>query len=433
MVFLYTRDSMSELYDVIVIGGGASGMMAAGRAAEFGKRVLLLEKNKKLGEKLRISGGGRCNITNAEYDERHLLKYYGKSEQFLYSLFMQFGVRDTFVFFESRGLPLIVEAHNRTFPATQKAEDVVRILTEYMEKGGVEVKTHSPVTQIHTKENIITGVSCGKEEYKAKEYIIATGSISHPETGSTGDGFKWLTDLGHTIEEPTPTVVPLSIKDEWVHSLAGVSLEDMKITFFVDDKKSFMLKGKILFTHFGLSSPLILNNAYKVKDLLHTGIVTAKIDAFPAFDQGVLEKRLVVVFDEHKNKELKNIIKEIVPDGIHKGVGILLSEIIDVSTKIHSVTKEQRKSIAQLLKALPLSVEGLMGFDRAVVADGGVPLSEIDMRTMQSKKIHNLLVTGDMLHVNRPSGGFSLQLCWSTGYVAGSTVGKSRKVYQNLA
>ncbi len=415
---------MQEIYDVIVIGGGASGMMAAGRAAERGKRVLLLEKNKKLGEKLRISGGGRCNITNAEHDERQLLKKYGKSEQFLYSLFMQFGVRDTFIFFESRDLPLVVEAHNRTFPATQKAEDVVRVLTEYMKQGSVAVVTHSPVTHVSVERGVIVSVTCGKEVYRAKEYIFATGSVSHPETGSTGDGLKWLTNLGHTVEDPTPTVVPLAIKEEWVHALAGTSLEDMKITFFVDEKKAFMLKGKILFTHFGISSPLILNNAYKVKDLLHTGIVTARIDAFPGLDQGVLEKQLLAIFDEHKNKELKNIIKEIVPDGIHKGVSMLLAELLDISTKVHSITKDQRKVIAQLLKALPLTVEGLMGFDRAVVADGGVLLEEVDMRTMRSKKVSNLLLTGDILHINRPSGGFSLQLCWSTGYVAGNSVGK---------
>lgn len=415
---------MTECYDLIVIGGGASGMMAAGRAAERGLSVLLLEKNKRLGEKLRISGGGRCNITNAEHDERVLLKKYGKSEQFLYSLFMQFGVRETFVFFESRNLPLVVEAHKRAFPASHSAEDVVRVLTEYVEQGKVEVRYKSPVTQITMKHGCITSVFCGGTEYVAKEYVIATGSVSHPETGSTGDGLRWLTSLGHTIQEPTPTVVPLAIKDDWVHTLAGVSLEMMKVTFFVDEKKAFTLKGKLLFTHFGISGPLILNSAHKVADLLPAGIVTGALDMFPELDQGALEKQLLTVFDEHKNKEFKNIVKEIVPEGVQKGITMILSEHIDMSTKVHSITKEDRKTVARLLKTLPFTVEGLMGFDRAVVADGGVPLEEIDMRTMRSKKISNLLVTGDMLHINRPSGGFSLQLCWSTGYVAGSQAGK---------
>lgn len=423
---------MAEMYDLIVVGGGASGMMAAGRAGERGLRVLLLEKNKKLGEKLRISGGGRCNITNAEQDEKVLLKKYGKAEQFLYSLFSQFGVMETYNFFESRQLPLVVEANNRVFPKSQKAEDVVTVLDTYMKEGNVQVLIHSPVTKILSKNSSITSILCGTNEYVAKEYLFATGSVSHKETGSTGDGFKWLTSFGHTIQEPTPTVVPLAIHEEWVKSLAGISLDDIKIHFFTSSeetpheskKKQFSLHGKILFTHFGISGPLILNNAYKVADLLHAGQVTATIDIFPHLNEGDLEKKIISIFDLHKNKALKNVIKDFVPVGAHKGVTLLLSSILDISKKIHSVTKEERKIIVRLLKALPLTVEGLMGFDRAVVADGGMPLTEVDLRTMRSKKVNNLLVTGDLLHINRPSGGYSLQLCWSTGYVAGSSAGK---------
>ncbi len=423
-LFGYTKISfMNGMYDLIVIGGGASGMMAAGRAAERGLRVLLLEKNKKTGEKLRISGGGRCNITNREIDERVLLKKYGRAEQFLYSLFIQFGVHDTFVFFESHGLPLVVEANNRTFPKSQKAEDVVATLFAYMEQGSVEVVCGAKVTKVIAKNARISSVFVGAKEYKAHEYVIATGGVSHPETGSTGDGFAWLRNLGHTVEEPTPTIVPLAIKEEWIHLLAGVSQKDSKITFFVDTKKQFILRGTILFTHFGISGPLILNNAYKVSELMHTGQVTACIDMYPSLDIGALEKSIIALFDGNKNKELKNVIKEIVPDGMHKGVLMLLSTVVDVSVKVHSVTKEDRKRIVRLFKAMPLTVEGLMGLDRAVVADGGVPLEEIDMRTMRSKKVHNLFITGDLLHINRPSGGFSLQLCWSTGYVAGSKAG----------
>lgn len=414
---------MQKVYDVIVVGGGASGMMAAGRAAERGLLVLLLEKNKKLGEKLRISGGGRCNITNAEKDERVLLKKYGKGEQFLYSLFMQFGVQDTFIFFESRNLPLVVEANNRVFPKSQKAEDVVRVLTDHMKKGDVEVLTGSPVTNVSTKNGAIESVTSGGKVYVAKEFIFATGSVSHPETGSTGDGFTWLKDCGHTIASPTPTIVPLSVLDEWVTMLAGTSLSTTKITFFSEAKKQFVLTGKILFTHFGISGPLILNNAYRVADLLHNGVVTATIDLFPDLDLGALEKKVIAIFDANKNKELKNILKEIVPEGVHKGVGLVLSSFLDISTKVHSITKEERKALVRNLKGLPLTIEGLMGFDRAVVADGGVPLEEIDLRTMRSKKINNLFVTGDLLHINRPSGGYSLQLCWSTGHVAGSKIG----------
>lgn len=414
------RKSTEILYDLIVVGAGASGMMAAGRAAERGLRVLLLEKNKRVGEKLRISGGGRCNILNAEEDERVLLKKYGKAEQSLYSLFSQFGVKETTHFFTSKGLSLVIENNKRAFPSTHKAEDVVNILVKYMEKHNVTIRHMTPVTKVIMKDNTVTSLVSGKEEFFAKEYIFATGSVSHPETGSTGDGFNWLSMLGHTVAEPTPTIVPLAVKEKWVKELAGVSLDGMKITFFVDGVKSFSLTGKVLFTHFGISGPLILNNAHKVADLLHTGEVTATIDAAMQSDFPILEKTIVSVFDANKNKTLKNVVKEFVFNGMQKGVTTILEEYMDVDTKVHSVTKDERKKIVHLLKALPLTIEGLMGFDRAVVADGGVPLDEIDMKTMRSKKVSNLLVTGDLLHINRPSGGYSLQLCWTTGWVAGN-------------
>ncbi len=459
---------MNSSYDLIVVGGGASGLMAAGRAASRGLRVLLLEKNKRLGEKLRISGGGRCNITNAEEDERVLLKKYGKAEQFLYSLFTQFGVKSTFSFFESRNLPLVVEPGKRAFPKTEKAEDVVRVLEAYIKKSGVEVRTNCPVTKVVTKNGAIASVQCGSEQFgdahcrqfTATDYLFATGGVSHPETGSTGDGFKWLETLGHTVAEPTPTLVPLAIKEQWVKDLSGVSLDPMKITFFADmpseldessdggkkpfgsacpersrrthrkqfgsaHRKQFSLEGKILFTHFGISGPLILNSSYKVADLLHTGVVTATIDAYPRTDLGALEKKLLAVFDANKNKTLKNIIKDIVPDGMQRGIVTLIAGRMDVMTKVHSVTKEDRKRIVRLLKELPVMIEGLMGFDRSIVADGGLPLEEIDMKTMRSKIVPNLLVTGDLLNINRPSGGYSLQLCWSTGYVAGEHARKA--------
>ena len=410
-------------YDLIVIGGGASGMMAAGRASERGLRVLLVEKNKRLGEKLRISGGGRCNITNAEDDERRLLKMYGDAEQFLYSLFAQFGMKDTFHFFESRGLPLVIEAGKRAFPHTYKAEDVVGVLEAYLKKGGVDIRTYATVTKISTQDGKIESVLCGKEIFTAMDYLFATGSLSRPETGSTGDGFTWLTSLGHTVAKPTPTLVPLRVKEQWVKDLAGVSLSAMKITFSTDEKKSLVLSGKILFTHFGLSGPLILNSAHTVKGLLESGVVTATIDACPHMDLGGLERYVVATFDAHKNKSLRNIMKDIVVEGVHKGVLTLLSERMNIETKVHSVTKDERKYLVHLIKKLPMTIEGLMGFDRAVVADGGVPLEEIDMKTMRSKKISNLLIMGDLLHINRPSGGYSLQLCWSTGWVAGSHAG----------
>lgn len=410
------------VYDVAVVGGGASGMLAAGRAAERGLRVLLLEKNRNLGEKLRITGGGRCNITNAEFDRQVLLSNYGEAKDFLFSPFSQFGVQSTFDFFTAQGLPLITEARKRAFPKTQKAEDVVIALERYLKTTGVIIKTKTPVSKVIVRKDKICGVEAGGIEYSIKSLIVATGGLSHPETGSTGDGMRWLSKLGHTVRQPSPTAVPLAVAEDWVKELFGVSLSFMKITFFLDDKKVFSKTGKILFTHFGLSGPLIINSAGKVKGLLSKGKVTAKIDAFPDTDLGSLEKQIVKVFDANKNKDLKNIFSEIVPEGMDQAILSLVDIVEDI--KVHSVTKEQRKIIVHLLKALPVTITGLMGYDRAIVSDGGVLLSEIDTKTMQSKIHPNLFITGDLLDINRQSGGFSLQLCWTTGYVAGSHVGE---------
>jgi len=408
-------------FDVIVIGGGASGMMAAGTAASRGKRVLLLEKNRTLGEKLKITGGGRCNITNAEYDQEVLLRNYGTAKDFLYSPFSQFGIKDTFTFFESRNLPLIVEARKRAFPASHKALDVYKTMEKYIKTGGVTIKTDARVERIETKNGKITGVVASGKQYQAHSYIFATGGLSHPETGSTGDGFSWLQKIGHTVKKPTPTIVPLAVEDAWVKSLPGISLTFMKITFFADGKKAFSKTGKILFTHFGFSGPLILNSAGKVHDLLlGGGEVTARIDCYPDTELGALNDKIIAVFDTNKNKMLKNIFTEIVPPGTAQAILSLLS--VDTSKKVHSITKEERKEIVHLLKALPATISGIMGFDRAVVADGGVDLREIDTRTMRSKKYENLFVTGDLLDITRPSGGYSLQLCWTTGYVAGQNI-----------
>lgn len=412
----------TNVYDVIVIGGGASGMMAAGRAAALGKQVLLIEKNRVLGEKLRITGGGRCNILNMTTGVRALLANYGEGADFLFSPFSQFGVTDTYKFFEGRGLPLKIEANNRAFPKSEKASDVANTLIKYMKEGGVVVRAGSPVQKILKGGNKVTAVIAGGVTYSAKSFILATGGASHPETGSTGDGFGWLRDLGHTVKPPTPTIVPLTTTDKWSHFISGISLSALKITFFTNGKKSFSKigseKSRLLFTHAGLSGPLILNSAGEVADLLEEGKVTALIDVYHDKNIGELDAHIQKVFGDHKNKLLKNVLREIVPAGMAPGVALLLSEV-DLETQVNSIKKESRRKIVDLLKSLPVNITGLMGYDKAVVADGGVSLDEIDTRTMRSKILDNLFITGDLLHINRPSGGFSLQLCWTTGWVAG--------------
>lgn len=411
-------------FDVIVIGGGPAGMMAAGRAGERGKSVLLLEKNTELGKKLNTTGGGRCNITNAEHDVRALLKYYGEAEQFLYSPFSKFGVKDTFDFFEKRGLPLVVEARKRAFPQTQKAPDVTRVLKHYLAKNNVTVKTDSPVSSIGLdtqNTGKIATITAGTTRYTATHVIIATGGFSHPETGSTGEGFSWLTRLGHTIARPSPTIVPLAVKEKWVRDLSGTSLSFMKITFFQGGKKAFSKTGKLLFTHFGISGPLILNSAKAVGELLKGGEVTATIDMYPDTDFADVERKVLKILDTNKNKKFKNLLDELVPHGMDSAIVTLLA-LPDPEIKAHSITKEDRKRLVHILKGAPLTIKGLMGYDRAVVSDGGVPLDEVDTKTMRSRICGNLSFAGDVLHINRPSGGYSLQLCWTTGFVAGDGV-----------
>ena len=409
-------------YDVVVVGGGASGMMSAYCLALRGYKVLILEKNTRLGEKVRISGGGRCNITNAEYDTRTLLKKYGKAEPYLYSLFAQFGVKDTFTFFESRGVTLVVEEHKRAFPKSYNANDVVRVFEQGLKETRVTVRNGEPVKEVLHEDGSITGIRTEFGVYTAKHYIFATGGVSHKETGSTGDGFGWLAKLGHTVIPATPSIVPLAVVDDWVKVIAGSVLQDVKVTFFVDDKKQFSCKGNVLCTHFGISGPTILNVASKVGVILPAGTVTAHIDLFPSLDHKELGQNLLHLFDTHKNRDVKNVLREFFGGETSRGLLVALSSSVDMSKKVHSVTKEERSAIVAMCKSMRITIEGLMGFDRAVVADGGVPLDEVDMKTMRSLKVKNLSITGDLLNINRPSGGYSLQLCWGTGSVAGNTL-----------
>lgn len=414
----------NHVYDVIVIGAGPSGMMAAGRAAERGKRVLLIEKNKVFGKKLSITGGGRCNILNAEENERALIAHYGDAGKYLFSAFAQHGMQDSWDFFESRGLPLVVEARKRAFPETQSAEDVTRVMEQYVKQNNVELKLKTKVTEILTDGGIVTAVKTNNGTFNCKKLIMSTGGASHQETGSTGEGFSWLTDLGHTVHAPSPDIVPLTVEDEWVKNASGKTLSFMKITFASARSKKegkFSKTGKILFTHFGLSGPLILNSSRQVSELLQSGPVEATIDMYPDTEINVLRNRVLEVFNANKNKALKNVLKEFVPAGMSSVVAEQLDEEF-LETKVNEVTKEMRNALSDRLKAMPLTITGTKGMDWAVISDGGVDLKEVDTKTMRSKLYENLYLTGDVLHINRPSGGFSLQLCWTTGWVAGSHV-----------
>ena len=415
----------NTIWDVVVIGGGASGMMAAGRAAELGKKVLLLEKNTDLGKKLLITGGGRSNITNNKMNTRELLSKYKGSDQFLFSAFSQFDVKETLSFFNERGMPTKEENEGRIFPLSNTSQSVYDVLYDYMRKGDVTIRKSSIVAGIgHAKDGSYTVIKTksGNEVY-AKVCIVATGGTSRPETGSSGEGFAWLKKLGHTILESDAALVPIALTDEWVKKISGLSLPEIKLTVFQNDQKQEAYKGKVLFTHFGISGPTVLNMSKDIGELLKYGTVTIVLDLFPAKDNGKLKTELQNILVEESNKKLKNVLSMLIPASL-VSVVLTLAEI-DGDTFNHSVSSEDRVKLVKHMKEIPLHVKGLLGKDKAVVTSGGVALTEVDFKTMQSRLIPNLYLIGDVLNVDRPSGGYSLQLCWTTGYVAGTHAGQS--------
>jgi predicted Rossmann fold flavoprotein len=409
------------LWDCIVIGGGPAGMMAAGRLAERGARVLLLEKNDTLGKKLLITGGGRCNLTNAEFDTKKFLHHFKKSGTFLFSPFSKWAVKETLDFFHERNMNTKIEAFGRVFPESNRSVSVWNVLVEYMKKYKVTVQSNSPVADFIVEEKKIKGVLLqNNTKIFAQHIICATGGKSHPETGSTGDGFLWLEKIGHTIVSPHASLVPITTHDTWIPRLSGVTLPDVKVSLFQYEKKQTSTRGRVLFTHTGLSGPLILNMSKDIGELLGYGEVVLSLDIFPDLDYGNINQKLQELFAEHINKKIKNSLTSFVLPAL---VPILLDLThIDPETPSHSITREQRIAICNILKAIPVNAKGLLGTEKAIITSGGVSLNEIDFKTMQSTLYPNLSIVGDLLNIDRPSGGYSLQLCWTTGFVAGDSV-----------
>ena len=421
----------SEKYDVVVVGGGAAGMMAAYTAAKRGKRVIVLERNKVLGKKLSITGGGRCNILNAEFDVKRLLSHYGEAGKFLFSPFSKHSAQDSWNFFTAHDLPLVVEARKRAFPKAMSAPLVTDFFVKLLNKQHVTLKKQVKITDIvlsNDQKKIDLLIDSKGVEYRSETFIFAAGGSSYPETGSDGSLFSIFQNHNYTVHPANPNIVPLVTKDEWMHALSGTTVSFCKITFAAKKPKwtqnkpgKFSLTGKVLFTHFGISGPPVLNVAYKVKELLQSGDVVSSIDFFPDTDISILRKRVLQVFDNNKNKQFKNIISLIAPKGIDKAFSYHLEDEW-LEKRVCDISKEERLHFVTLLKAMPFTVTGTMGLDWAVISDGGIDLKDIDTRTMQSRLHSNAYFVGDMLHVNRPSGGYSLQLCWTTGFVAGSSV-----------
>ncbi len=406
-------------WDIVVIGGGPAGMMAAARAAECGKKVLLLEKNPTLGKKLLITGGGRCNLTNNKTNNRTMLAKYKGNDKFLFSAFAQFNVESTLQFFHSRGMETKEENEGRIFPVSNSAQSVWDVLVQYLKESGVTVQTNAPVSSIVVDEKKLFCVTLGdKTKIMGSSVILATGGVSRPETGSTGEGFNWLAKLGHTIIANDFALVPISLKDAWAKKLGGVTLKDIKLTIYQNEQKQSAHKGKLLFTHVGISGPTVLNMSREVGELLKYGPVVIMLDLLPHLDHAMLKAQLQELLIGESNKLIKNTLPKIIPSAL---VASLLGMAnVNGDTPNHSVSSEDRKKMVQLFKAVPLQVKGLLGSDKAVVSSGGVDLREVDFKTMQSRLIPNLYLVGDVLNIDRPSGGYSLQLCWTTGYVAGS-------------
>ncbi|HRY36266.1 MAG TPA: NAD(P)/FAD-dependent oxidoreductase [Candidatus Magasanikbacteria bacterium] len=407
-------------YNVIVIGGGPAGIMAAGRAREFLPRVLLLERNHNLGAKLLITGKGRCNITNYTLDVRELTKQYGKNGKFLFTAFNKFGVEDVINFFEKQGLKTKVERGNRVFPESDQAFSVLSALKKYLRDTGVEIRTLSKVEEIIKKGNKIEKIILADgEELTADKYVIATGGKSYPLTGSRGDGYEWLKKLGHKIISPKPALVPIIVKEKWVGELEGLSLKNAEISVWKKGKKIASQFGEALFTDNGMSGPIILDLSKIVGESLPEK-TELKIDFKPALDEKKLDERLQKDFKEFGNKMFKNYLPELCPA---KLIPIMMKlSGISPDKKVNEISREERKELLKLLKGMVLEAKSLDGYDRAIVTAGGADLSEIDPQTMQSKIIENLYIVGEVLDLDGPTGGYNLQMCWSTGFLAGSMI-----------
>ena len=411
---------------VIVVGGGPAGMFAAYFAAKNGHTVTLLEQNEKLGKKLYITGKGRCNITNAGEMEE-LFNNVCSNPKFLYSAFYSYTNEQVVDFFESYGLRTKVERGNRVFPMSDHSSDVIATLNKALKDVGVEVRLHTRVQELLTTDEadespaVITGLKLENgQSLKADAVVLATGGISYPSTGATGDGYRFAEKLHHKIVEPTPSLVPFETKETWVKELQGLSLKNVAIKIVNNKKVLYEDFGEMLFTHFGVSGPMILSASAAMKPACFQEHLVAYIDLKPAIDADTLDKRILREFEEAKNKQYKNSIQKLLP-GKMVPVIIELSGI-DPEKKVNEISKEERKQLVQLLKTLPITITGLRGWNEAIITKGGISVKDVNPSTMESKKVKNLYICGEVLDLDAMTGGFNLQIAWSTGYLAGNSI-----------
>lgn len=403
--------------DVVVIGGGASGMMCSAVAAERGLDVILLEPNKILGRKLRITGKGRCNVTN-NCDIKEFLTNIPGDGRFLYSALSRLSPRDTMELFEGLGLKLKTERGNRVFPVSDNANDVAGALQRYMHRSGVRIERCS-AKHILTENSAVVGVQTDMGVIDCRAAVICTGGLSYPLTGSKGAGYKMAQELGHTVTERRPSLVPLESDDEYCAQMQGFSLRNVTLSAFEDGKLIYKELGEMLFTHFGVSGPLVLSASSHMRNFGKANY-TLSIDLKPALDEKKLDARLLRDFEKYANRDFANSLGDLAG----KAMIPVLIELsgIPADTKVNSITREQRHALLTLFKNFPVSISGPRPIDEAIVTSGGVSTKEINPRTMESKLISGLHFAGEVMDLDAYTGGFNLQIAWSTAYTAANSL-----------
>ncbi len=411
---------------VIIVGGGAAGMMASIKAAEGGHEVSLYEKNEKLGKKIYITGKGRCNVTNA-CDVEDLFKNMPSHSKFMYSGFYSFSNHDMMDYLESIGVRLKVERGDRVFPLSDHSSDIIIGLTKQMQKLGVHIHLNTPVDQVCVEDGHFSHICLKNEKIYGDAVIIATGGLSYPTTGSTGDGYAFAKALGHKVTKTTPSLVPMIARESLCKELQGLALKNVSVTYKSGGKSVYSDFGEMLFTHFGVTGPVVLSgSAYAIPYFQKNKELTMIIDLKPALTLEQLDLRLLRDFEENKNKQFRNAIGHLLPSKMLP-VMIELSGI-DPYKKVNTVTKEERLRFCENIKALTLHIDGFRGYNEAVITKGGVDLKDINPSTMASKKAEGIYFAGEVLDLDALTGGFNLQIAWSTGYLAGINAGNQDKI-----